>query len=84
MCIRPQFDRSVYIELVDGKSNCIGKTGEEFQDGVQHVYILGEDEGLVIRGIEASRAQYTVWLVCVGGAMAVVCLVCGCCMTVVS
>ena len=40
------------------------KPGEELQDGVQQVYVLGENEGLVIRAIEASSVQYTVCLVC--------------------
>jgi hypothetical protein len=59
------------------------KPGEELQDGVQHVYVLGENEGLAIRAIEASSV-HTPYAWCVGGAVAVLCLECGCGMTAVS
>lgn len=45
-------------KLVTGPAQFFLKPGEDLQDGVQDVYVLGEDEGLVIRAIEAHTDDF--------------------------
>ncbi len=46
---RPQLGRK---KLVKGEKSFFLMPGERLERGIQNVYVLGEDEGLILRAIE--------------------------------
>ena len=51
-------------KLIKGEKSFFLKPGEDLEDGIQDMYVLGDDEGLVLRALEVtffSRA-WICWL----------------------
>ena len=44
--------------LVKGEKSFFLRPGEQLEDGIQEVYVLGEDEGLVLRALEGFNDEY--------------------------
>ena len=42
-------------KLIKGEKSFFLKPGEELEDGIQDMYVLGDDEGIVLRALEVSR-----------------------------
>ena len=47
---RPQLGRK---KLIKGEKSFFLMPGERLEKGIQNVYVLGEDEGLILRAIES-------------------------------
>ena len=47
---RPQLGRK---KLIKGERSFFLMPGERLEKGIQNVYVLGEDEGLILRAIES-------------------------------
>ena len=49
-------------KVVRGEASFFLKPGERLDDGIQDIYILGEDEGLVLRAVAEHKVKMTsVW-----------------------
>ncbi len=49
---RPQLGRK---KLIKGEKSFFLMPGERLEKGIQNVYVLGEDEGLILRAIESFK-----------------------------
>ena len=41
-------------KLIKGEKSFFLKPGEDLEDGIQDMYVLGDDEGLVLRALEVT------------------------------
>ena len=46
-------------KMVKGEKSFFLKPGEDLEDGIQDMYVLGDDEGLVLRALEVIALTIT-------------------------
>ena len=51
-------------KLIKGEKSFFLKPGEDLEDGIQDMYVLGDDEGLVLRALEVTffNRAWICWL----------------------